>query len=66
LNFNENCIDLLSTTVEVIRPAVGESKFWFGKPNPGWLKRLNASHLNSAFDRPATVKRFESDVSKFV
>ena len=27
LNFNENCIDRLSMIVEVMRPAVGESKF---------------------------------------
>jgi hypothetical protein len=33
LNFNENCIERLSTVVDVIRPAVAESKFWFGKPN---------------------------------
>jgi hypothetical protein len=31
LNFSENGIDRLSTAVEVIRPAVGASKFWFGK-----------------------------------
>ena len=32
---NENCMDLLSTIVDVMRPAVGESKFWFGNPKPG-------------------------------
>src|SRR5919109_1101157 len=58
LNFKENCIDRLSTSVDVIRPAVGESKFWFGKPKPGWLNRLKASHRNSTLLRPATAKRF--------
>ncbi len=49
-----------------MRPAVGESKFWFGKPKPGWLSRLNASQRSSTFARPITVKRFDSEVSKFV
>jgi hypothetical protein len=30
--------------VVVIRPALGFPTFWFGKPKPGWLNRLNASH----------------------
>src|SRR3954471_6496883 len=63
-SFNENCIERLSTDVEVMRPAVGESKFWLGKPKPGWLNRLNASHRTSALLCPIRAKRFESEVSK--
>ena len=70
-NFSENCIDRLSTTVDVIRPAVGESKFWFGKPKPGWLNRLNASHRNSTLVRPMSgealrQRRVEVDVARAV
>src|SRR5262249_54508070 len=65
LNFNANCMLRLSSSVDVILPAVGLPMFAFGNPNPGWLNRLNASHRNSMFDRPEIANFFDSDVSKF-
>ncbi len=66
LTFNANCMLRLSTMVVVMRPAFGLPMFWFGKPKPGWLNRLKASHRNSRFERPRRVNRFDSDASKLM
>ena len=54
----------LSTSVVVMRPALALPIAEFGNPNPGWLKRLNASQRNSTSLRPKSRNRFDSDVSK--
>src|SRR5687767_2461455 len=57
----------LSTTVDVMRPTVGDPTAALGKPKPGVLNRLNASTRICALVRPLNRKiRFTSDRSTLV